>query len=202
MFTIIQFLRLADVKLDDELALPKFQEKAWRKALSNFALGNVDLKEKDIQPKNLCSEARQYLMNKLDPDLSNLEELVLELIQGIQDELLNPIFRRFNSNRKPRADKLPLPIVQRELDQQGHRKREKWSQEEDKILIEGYQKFADCKQVWGKICVQLLKRSNMDCKSRWKNLLKKHHTLEAIYGLLQVVENQENEDVSNLEELN
>jgi hypothetical protein len=190
------------VKLEDELTRPRFQEKAWRKALSKFALSNVDLREKNIERKDLASETRQYLMNKLHSDLSNLEELVQELMQSIEDELLDPIFLRFYCNRKPRKDKLPPPTVQRELDQQGNRKREKWSQEEDKILIEGHQKYADCKQVWGKICVQLLKRSNMDCKSRWKNLLKKHHTLEAIYGLLQVVENQEDENVSDTEEFN
>jgi hypothetical protein len=71
------------------------------------------------------------------------------------------------------------------LTKKGYRKRQKWTAEEDKILIEGHQKYVNgSSQIWGKICVQLCNRRNIDCKDRWRVLLKKHQTKEAIYELL------------------
>jgi hypothetical protein len=145
--------------------------------------------QKQTEYNQLMKLARKYLFSILEADLSNLQELVDVLLKGIEKELAQSDFLKIKPNHKTRKDKLPPPIIQRELNEKGHRVRLNWSAAEDKILIQGYQEYNKDGKVWSKVCIQLLNRTHLDCKDRWRNLLKKHKSEKAIYELLQPVSN-------------
>jgi hypothetical protein len=205
---------LKDVQLENEDQRAKIEEKVWRMALNTYAKLNSDVivqqvKEKEIEDNEdnefedneenelneskrenkfneLAKAARKYLFDILEADLSNLQYLVNELIRGIEKKLKNQAYLQIKPSAK--RNKLPPPTVQRELNEKGHRRRQNWSVEEDKILIRAYQEqeqeHAKHKQIWGKICVQLSCRTNIDCKDRWRVLMKKYKSTKAIYDLI------------------
>lgn len=59
----------------------------------------------------------------------------------------------------------------------GHRKRKAWALHEDHILITGKRQG----KTWVAILKDLDDRTNVDCKDRWRSLLNKHGSEEAIY---------------------
>jgi hypothetical protein len=132
----------------------------------------------------------RYLYNVLQPDLSNLQELVDQLMNSIEEDLKKKRFLKIE-HHLARKDKLPPPTVRRELDPKGHRIRQRWNTEEDRILIQGHQEHSKCKRFWGKICILMLNRTHVDCKDRWRTLIKKHKSKETVYELLKVMNTEQ-----------
>jgi hypothetical protein len=173
----------------DETLKAKVQEKCWRKALINYALQHME-EYKDVDelllPKEniLRAEARNYLVQRLEFDLSNIQELLEKLVGCIQEDLQQSSFTTITPQKQPRKDKLPPPATSRSYDDKGQRKRFRWSEEEDMILIKNHKSFAQVPQVWSKICGKLSNRTNVDCKDRWRTLIKKHKSQQVVYELL------------------
>jgi Myb-like DNA-binding domain len=173
----------ASYVVEDEKQKSKFLEKTWTKALSNYALTKYNSKSrKPIHYNKQRKMGREHLLQILETDLSNVQNLVDELIQGIEEELANPNFSQIGTY-KTRKDKLP-PAAPRDHDASGQRKRQRWNSEEDKILIQEHQIHVGEKRIWGIICQKVKNRTNIDCKDRWRNLMKKHQTEKTVYELL------------------
>jgi hypothetical protein len=153
--------------------------------LCNYALKYLQKRKskKSIHHNILRLQARKSLLEELELNMSNAQELVQKLLECIHEDLQLPRFHQVIPQKIPRK-KLPPPTTIRLNDDMGQRKRQRWTPQEDRILIENHQQFAEMKLLWGMICGKLSNRTNVDCKDRWRNLMKKYKTTEAIYQLL------------------
>jgi hypothetical protein len=120
---------------------------------------------------------RLYIGDKLNQDFSQLGALVDEFLESLilEDEKLKP--PRPTSPPSKRREKRIAPAEGRTMMDNGRRKRVKWSDGEDRVLVLNKKNGAS----WATISTLLGLRSNVDCKDRWINLEKKFRSVDAIY---------------------
>ena len=170
--------------------------KCWRNAFNKYVLMNESLEKesRDIystKPEWKISKSRytiemntrsligrNHIASILNTNFEMLDELVVSFVALVQDdiELVNPL-RIFNRPIK----KATVATSKREcFPSSGHRKRIKWTDEEDIILVSGHRNGKS----WVDISrTDLMERTNVDCKDRWRNLIKKFGSEEDIYRM-------------------
>lgn len=173
------------------------RSKCWRNAYNIYVLRDESLENQSRAIYSLKSEwkipksrytvemntryivGRNHIASLLNSNFELLDELVESFVALVQDdiELVNPL-RIYNRPIKQAY----VPLSTREcIQSSGHRKRIKWTEDEDRILASGHRTGKS----WVEIARNdLIERSNVDCKDRWRNLIKKFGSEEDIYRIL------------------
>jgi hypothetical protein len=195
--------RLFHEKLDEKFirsdlngfAAKAFKLKCWRKALSAFvqgdealeALARLKYREKSswTVPGSRCQTemdarvlvGRKHIAQALESDFDQLTNFV--------DRLFGPVSEIVNAATLKAPSKKRKPLIQSPEStdrnfEKGHRKRVKWSMEEDIALV----KSRKDGKPWVVIARTMAGlRSNVDCKDRYRNLLSKYGSDEDLYEL-------------------
>jgi hypothetical protein len=167
------------------------KSRCWRKSLGIFVKNSAVLEReaRKIFKKNphwktksgrsiTESNARMVVGRKkiasmLEADFTLLDELIEKLESFVEEDLriCTPI------RLLDRPKTVPVPSTRPIFIKSGHRKRRLWNPEEDLILVSGIHSgtaYADIQHL-------LNDRSNVDCKDRWRNILKKYGTEDKIF---------------------
>jgi hypothetical protein len=120
---------------------------------------------------------RKRLVHMLNDDINKMDELVREFTEIVREDI--QIGQPFIEQpiRPPRKDPLlssknPRPMINRS------RARIRWSREEIQTLVRFYHQDMS----WMDIQSHFTDRTNMDCKDKWRNLIKKYHSEQEIYA--------------------
>lgn len=162
--------------------------KCWRNAFNKFVRDDPQLEDKakliyltipswnqsrykwSTEANTRAMIGRQHIASILRSDFDKLSDLSSLFIALVHDDLnmINPLKLY---KRKRTLDQKPCLLSRATYEESSHRKRLKWSVEEDKLLVKGKQGNLS----FVSISEQMMGiRSNIDCKDRWRNLLKKH----------------------------
>lgn len=116
---------------------------------------------------------RKFISKQLNDDFTKLEELVNEFVGLVSDEItLRKPLVQYKTKPKP-----PITFTRETYADTMHRKRRKWVESEDIILVNNKKN----KKLWKDISPLLVDRENGDCKDRWRTLLKKYGEESLIY---------------------
>lgn len=169
------------------------RDKCWRNAYNAYVLNNPSLEReaKNIYenkpawkiPRTKWSTetitrmhvGRKHIASLLNSNFEALHGLVENFVSFVRSELdLSKPLRIHNYPKKTRVD--DAVIVREKLPISGHRKRIPWTREEDQVLVQ--ERMSG--QSWVNISQLLEGRSNVDCKDRLRNLIKKFGDLDDV----------------------
>ena len=160
-----------------------FRNKCWNKSFTAYVLAKPELEDKakgiyranpmwnnSIHKWNVESQARkkvgrQDIARRLHADYTQLDSIADDFISLVSNEMQRTVMRR----EVRRRESLPKTSNRDLIPRTGHRKRVKWTQEEEDTLI----RLREEGKTWVQVAAQLPNRTNVDCKDKMVNLLKK-----------------------------
>ena len=180
-----QFFKVLNAKFSLQ-SLPKreceyLRMKCWRKSMNQYVLASHMLEDEaneifsldpswssnrvTIESNARMLVGRRCIAKLLNEDFSRLDGLVSLMYSLAADELILTL----PLNLKKLKDRTVPKLEEREhFVNTGHRKRVRWSAEEDGVLVRGVSE----RKGWVEICSFLPLRTNIDCKDRWRTLKK------------------------------
>ena len=157
-------------------SLPQLEEKA----AAVIAEKTVKLKssyKSSVERGVFSAIGRDYIANQLFKDFALMDQYVASFQKSVDTRLqMEDPFKKCKSREKPviRVEN-PRPI----FDQSQHRVRLKWTEEEIQTIVHAMK----ARKNWVEIAKMLTQnsRTNVDCKDKWRNMIKQYGSVEKIF---------------------
>jgi hypothetical protein len=190
----------------DEAALESLRLKCWAFAFERFVMAKPELEEEAnalarAQPRWSMPQYRSWILQRyravvgrrhiqrlLTDDYSRLAGLVHTFLLSTGYRLEHVPEGRPPRRRRPRpvpdAAAVAAQVIRERMPHSGHRRRMRWTRSEDRILVSGRSRG----EAWLVISRRLEHRDNVDCKDRWRTLLRNHGDEAAIFRHFEVAD--------------
>lgn len=144
-------------KLESEVRRKLEQHKEWVQGKNRL----------DIEKRVRFSVGRKHVAKILHDDFTQCDMMVRKVVDNIMTDILGDYMIKFTGKRRSAI----VDDGRERYESNNHRKRIKWTEDEDRILLNGVSK----RETFTEISKKLPLRTNMDCRDRLRNINKQKH---------------------------
>lgn len=183
-------------KIQSEPEPLTLKPRIWREAYYQFIIHRPELKAEldrelerkpewsnttqrwNLQRRLYQSEGRNHLASEFHETLDNFESYLEEFKRHIDRYLEREGALERRAKRPSLMTRIAEPL--RERFENGQRKRFLWRPEDDRVLVLGVKSGKSWVQISREI-QSIPPRNNVDCKDRWRNLVKKYGSPDSVF---------------------